>query len=108
MNNEIFGPILNVYEYTDVHEALELCSNNDYGLTGSIFTNIETNFMIAEKYLQIHVTITLMINALVQLFFNNHLEKQKSGTNDKAGSKYLLPRFGNNRILKLKNKFIFI
>ena len=49
MNNEIFGPILNVYEYNNEHEALELCSNNDYGLTGAIFTNNEENFLKSRK-----------------------------------------------------------
>ena len=85
-------------------ETLELCGNNNYGLTGAIFTNDENNFLKAEKYLEnscgnYYVNDKSTGSVVFQQPFGG---SKKSGTNDKAGSKYLLPRFGNNRIIKIK------
>lgn len=37
-NTELFGPILHVTEYQEIEEALEIFNNNEYALTGGIFS----------------------------------------------------------------------
>lgn len=107
MNEELFGPTLCLYIYDDnnVEETLYKCSTNRYGLTGSIFTSSEFNVMLADKYLynscgNYYINDKSTGSIVFQQPFGG---SRKSGTNDKAGSKNFLTRFGNNKIIKLNN-----
>ena len=45
---EIFGPVLSVFQWKDEDEALKLANSTEYGLTASIFTNdLKTAFRAA-------------------------------------------------------------
>ena len=105
MNEEVFGPVLGIYVYDDdkVEETLYKCSNNKYGLTGSIFTTSASNVMLADKYLynscgNYYINDKCTGSVVCQQPFGG---SKKSGTNDKAGSKNFLTRFANNRIVKV-------
>jgi 1-pyrroline-5-carboxylate dehydrogenase len=108
LNHEYFGPIVCLCVYPDdsLKESLSACaSTGKYNLTGSIFTNKIEQMRLAEKYL---------LNSVGNLYINDKSTGSvvgqqpfggfgKSGTNDKAGSKYFLTRLGNNRIIKINN-----
>ena len=103
MSEEIFGPILHIYTYNNVNDALQLCSHNKYGLTGSIFTEDTNNILQAEKFLKyscgnFYINDKCTGSVVNQQPFGGC---KKSGTNDKAGSHWLLPRFANNKIIKV-------
>ena len=51
MNEEFFGPVMGIYIYDNVEEGLNLCSQNKYALTGSVFTKAEHNVRLAQQYL---------------------------------------------------------
>jgi glyceraldehyde-3-phosphate dehydrogenase (NADP+) len=46
---EIFGPVVALYSFTDIQEAIELANNVDYGLQAGVFTtNLATAYKIAD------------------------------------------------------------
>ncbi|HNM31104.1 MAG TPA: L-glutamate gamma-semialdehyde dehydrogenase [Chitinophagales bacterium] len=105
MREEIFGPVLTIYVYEDdlLDEAIHLVdTTSDYALTGAIiaqdtyaieklknaFTNSAGNFYVNDK----------CTGAVVgQQPFGG---ARKSGTNDKAGSKWNLLRWVSPRTVK--------
>lgn len=105
MEEEIFGPVMTIYLYDDqkFEETLTLCDETSpYGLTGAIFAKDREiiEFMQEKLY---HTAGNFYINdkptgAVVgQQPFGGG---RKSGTNDKAGSKYNLLRWINIRNTK--------
>lgn len=36
---EVFGPVVGLYRYTDIHQAMAAVDNSDYGLQAGLFTN---------------------------------------------------------------------
>ena len=105
MNNEFFGPVMGIYIYDNVEEGLNLCRQNKYALTGSVFTRAERNVHLAQKYLEdtcgnFYLNYKCTGSVVFQQPFGG---SKKSGTNDKAGSRLFLTRFGNNKITKLKD-----
>ncbi len=110
LKKEIFGPILSlvVYDENELDNALSSCVNHTkYKLTGSIFTQSQKYMPLINKYVKSSVG-NLYINdkstgsVVGQQPFGGF---GKSGTNDKAGSKYFLTRFGNNVITKYNMNF---
>ena len=105
MKEEIFGPVLTIYIYNkdEFKETLKLCDDTSpYGLTGSIFSKDREAVEIAEKGLK-QAAGNFYINdkptgAVVgQQPFGG---ARKSGTNDKAGSKWNLMRWVSPRSIK--------
>ncbi len=46
---EVFGPVVALYSFTDIQEAIDLANNVDYGLQAGVFTsNLATAYKIAD------------------------------------------------------------
>lgn len=56
---EVFGPVVGLYEYSDVHEAIQAVDDSDFGLQAGLFTNDLS--VIQEAFEEIDVG-GLMIN----------------------------------------------
>ncbi|MCG8542192.1 MAG: L-glutamate gamma-semialdehyde dehydrogenase [Clostridia bacterium] len=105
MTEEIFGPVLTIYVYSDdeFEETLKICNESTpYGLTGAIFSQDREAIVQMESILS-YAAGNLYINdkptgAVVgQQPFGGG---RSSGTNDKAGSKLNLLRWTNPRVIK--------
>lgn len=105
MEEEIFGPVMTIYVYSDqdFEETLKICdSTSPYGLTGSIFSNDKYAMIKACRILR-YAAGNFYINdkptgAMVgQQPFGG---ARASGTNDKAGSYLNLVRWVNPRTIK--------
>ena len=103
-HQEFFAPILSCYVYNDknLEKAINLCLNNSYALTGSVFSsdkkfiNDFTNksmYSCGNFYINDKSTGSVVGQ---QPFGGNG----KSGTNDKAGDINLLYRLFNQRNIK--------
>lgn len=104
MLDEIFGPILTVYVYSDadVEKTFDLICENNFALTGAIFAQDETFINYAKNRLKMSAG-NLYLNdkstgAVVgqQPFGGSKL----SGTNDKAGGPHYLMRWCNQQTIK--------
>jgi len=105
---EIFGPILSLYVYDDgndnsIRNALSVCSIiTPYRLTGAVFYRdekwrdviTEVGKNVGNFYVNDKSTGSVVGNQPFGGF-------GKSGTNDKAGAKYFLVRFGNMIVHKI-------
>lgn len=102
---EIFGPVLSlcVYDDNDVKKTLKICSKiTPYRLTGAVFYKDEkwedvireVGYGVGNFYVNDKSTGSVVANQPFGGF-------GKSGTNDKAGSKYFLTRFGNMIVHKV-------
>lgn len=106
IKKELFGPILGLILYDDnkVKKAMkELSSISKYKLTGSIFSNNNVYINMGLKILRpqtgnVYINKKCTGAVVNQQPFGGH---GKSGTNDKAGSKYFLTRFANNNIVSI-------
>jgi len=105
MQEEIFGPVTTVYVYPDDEYASTLKlvdETSPYGLTGSIFASDRTAIKLASDVLE-QAAGNFYINdkptgAVVgQQPFGG---ARRSGTNDKAGSKFNLLRWISPRAIK--------
>jgi 1-pyrroline-5-carboxylate dehydrogenase len=105
MEEEIFGPVMTIYIYSDdrFDETLKLCDETSpYGLTGSIFSNDKYAMIKACRALR-YAAGNFYINdkptgAMVgQQPFGG---ARASGTNDKAGSHLNLLRWVSPRTIK--------
>ena len=36
--DEIFGPVMSIFKFSDIEEAIQRANNTDYGLTAAVFT----------------------------------------------------------------------
>tara|TARA_B100001029_G_C14998801_1_gene416699 strand:+ start:1 stop:1119 length:1119 start_codon:yes stop_codon:yes gene_type:complete len=102
---ELFGPILTIYPYNDedLEKTAKVCVEiSGTNLTGSVFYNDEKYEDIVNTYFK---------NSVGNFYVNDKstgsvVGQQPfggfglSGTNDKAGSKYFLTRFGNSVVTK--------
>lgn len=104
-NKELFGPVLTIYPYkeTEINETIELlCNNNNYALTGSIFSNDNKFIKYATNRLK-HKTGNFYINdkstgsVVGQQPFGG---SGKSGTNYKAGDINFMYKLFNQRNIK--------
>jgi 1-pyrroline-5-carboxylate dehydrogenase len=107
LKEEIFGPILMLHTYKEenLEKTMKSCVNiTKYNLTGSVFYQDKNYQDLIDKYL---------INSVGNFYINDKSTGSivgqqpfggfgKSGTNDKAGSKYFLTRFGNQVVTKEK------
>jgi 1-pyrroline-5-carboxylate dehydrogenase len=105
MQEEIFGPVLAVFEYPDasIDEAVRLCeSTSPYGLTGAIF---------ARDRVAVERLVQAFEDAAGNLYVNDKPTgaivgqqpfggARASGTNDKAGSMWNLIRWLSPRAVK--------
>jgi 1-pyrroline-5-carboxylate dehydrogenase len=105
MEEEIFGPVMTIYVYSDelFEETLKLCDETSpYGLTGAIFSNDKYAMIKACRALR-YAAGNFYINdkptgAMVgQQPFGG---ARASGTNDKAGSHLNLIRWVSPRTIK--------
>jgi len=105
MKEEIFGPVLTIYVYADsrLDETLAICDQGSaYALTGAIFARDRAALEKMKDYLT-HAAGNFYLNdkptgAVVgQQPFGGG---RASGTNDKAGSKMNLLRWGSQRTVK--------
>jgi 1-pyrroline-5-carboxylate dehydrogenase len=105
MTEEIFGPVLTVYQYDPKqwNETLQLVDNTSpYALTGCVFAN-DRNAIISAAQALTHSAGNFYINdkptgAVVgQQPFGG---SRASGTNDKAGSMFNLLRWISQRTIK--------
>ena len=97
---EIFAPILAIssYKENDVMEEIKRLHENRYALTSSIFTRKQKYFnMFNELCGNLYINDKSTGSIVGQQIFGGF---KKSGTNDKAGSEYLLHRFGNIQTIK--------
>ena len=102
---EIFGPIvsLHCYDDNDVEKTLETCVRiTPYNLTGAVFYQDEKWEQLIKKH-----AVQSVGNFYINTKSTGSVVGQqpfggfgKSGTNDKAGSKYFLTRFGNMVVIK--------
>jgi 1-pyrroline-5-carboxylate dehydrogenase len=109
MVNELFGPVLTVFEYDDTaagwrwEDTLALVDRTSpYGLTGAVFARDRGALSTAE---------TLLVNSVGNLYFNDKSTgavvgeqpfggARASGTNDKAGSYLNLLRWVSPQTIK--------
>jgi len=105
MVDEIFGPVLTIYVYSDekYEETLELCDQSSaYALTGAVFATERNAVSLAMKKLE---------NAAGNFYVNDKPTgavvgqqpfggARASGTNDKAGSPFNLMRWVSMRTIK--------
>ncbi|BBE30350.1 1-pyrroline-5-carboxylate dehydrogenase [Tepiditoga spiralis] len=105
MEEEIFGPVLTIYVYSDekYEETLELCDKTSiYGLTGAVFAKDRNAILLANEKL---------VNAAGNFYINDKPTgavvgqqpfggARASGTNDKAGSAMNLLRWTSMRSVK--------
>jgi len=104
MVEEIFGPVLTVYVYDPEKwdEVLKIVNNNDYALTGAIFSQ--------DRYI-IESASKSLCNAAGNYYINDKPSGavvgqqpfgggRGSGTNDKAGAKLNLIRWASPRTIK--------
>jgi len=105
MQEEVFGPVVCVYPYSDDKwdETLQLIDETSpYGLTGAIFSRDRS---------VIHQTMAVLRNAAGNFYINDKPTgaivaqqpfggARASGTNDKAGSKLNLVRWVSARAIK--------
>jgi len=104
MVEEIFGPVLTVYVYDPKKwdEVLKIVNDNDYALTGAIFSQDRYIIESASKALS---------NAAGNYYINDKPSGavvgqqpfgggRGSGTNDKAGAKLNLIRWASPRTIK--------
>ena len=105
MKEEIFGPVLTVYVYPDeeYEETLKICDDTSpYGLTGSIF---------GHNLKQVRKAQNILDQSAGNFYINDKPTgavvgqqpfggARKSGTNDKAGSKWNLMRWISPRSIK--------
>lgn len=105
MEEEIFGPVMTIYLYEDdkLEEALKLCdTTSPYGLTGAIFGKGREVISLLDKALSMAAG-NFYINDKPTGAVVGHQPfggARKSGTNDKAGSKFNLLRWVNVRNTK--------
>ncbi len=105
MEEEIFGPVLTVFVYTDIRldEALELCaSTSPYGLTGAVFARdreaiADLTRRLADAAGNFYVNDKPTGAVVGQQPFGG---ARASGTNDKAGSLANLYRWVSIRSIK--------
>ncbi len=111
LNQEIFGPVLSICTYSenDLENTARICTTKSgTNLTGAVFYNDKSYDHIFSKYFE---------NSVGNLYINDKstgsvVGQQPfggfglSGTNDKAGSKYFLTRFGNCIVTKTNQKFV--
>ncbi|MET0165101.1 MAG: L-glutamate gamma-semialdehyde dehydrogenase [Vicinamibacterales bacterium] len=105
MQEEVFGPVVCVYPYSDDKwdETLQLIDETSpYGLTGAVFSRDRS---------AIHQTMDVLRNAAGNFYINDKPTgaivaqqpfggARASGTNDKAGSKLNLVRWASARAIK--------
>lgn len=106
MVEEIFGPVLSIYVYEDEQyesDVLDLVDKSTpYGLTGSVFAR--------DRYV-LENTLYKLRHASGNVYVNDKSTgavvgnqpfggARKSGTNDKAGSEYMLNRWVSMRTIK--------
>lgn len=104
MLEEIFGPILTVFVYSEqkLDETIELIKENPFALTGAIFAQDEQFLLNAKRKLRMSCG-NMYLNdkstgAVVgQQPFGG---SKHSGTNDKAGGPYNLMRWCNQQTVK--------
>tara|TARA_E500000178_G_scaffold44332_1_gene39599 strand:+ start:983 stop:2521 length:1539 start_codon:yes stop_codon:yes gene_type:complete len=105
-NKEFFGPILAMYVYEDdkIGNAINMCINNDFALTGSVFSSNQ-EFIDKFRLLSLHSCGNFYVNdkstgsVVGQQPFGGF---GKSGTNDKAGDINMLYRLCNQKNSKIK------
>ena len=100
---EIFGPVLTIHPYENLEETAKVCTEiSGTNLTGAVFYHDKKYEGIVETYFK---------NSVGNFYINDKstgsvVGQQPfggfglSGTNDKAGSKYFLTRFGNSVVTK--------
>ena len=60
--NEIFGPVLSVSRFADLHEAVALANDSDYGLAASVWTKDIDKALIVSRQLR---TGTVWVNTTI-------------------------------------------
>jgi len=100
---EVFGPVLNLFLYENLEEALIHATHHQYQLTGAIFYQDETYQPLINTYIEGSVGNLYINDKSTGSIVGNQPFGGfgKSGTNDKAGSKYFLTRFGNSLTTKI-------
>ena len=58
-NNEIFGPVVCIYPYNDIKDAVDRANSVDFAFQGSIFTNDLTITEYVTKFME---GLTVMVN----------------------------------------------
>jgi 1-pyrroline-5-carboxylate dehydrogenase len=105
MCEEIFGPVLTIYRYTDkqFEQTLELCdTTSPYALTGAIFARDRQAIQQATQKLRFaagnfYINDKPSGSVVAQQPFGG---ARKSGTNDKAGSLLNMLRWTSPRTIK--------
>ncbi|XP_013785374.1 delta-1-pyrroline-5-carboxylate dehydrogenase, mitochondrial-like [Limulus polyphemus] len=105
MQEEIFGPVLTVYVYSDkqLEEALTLASDTaPFGLTGAIFASDEKFIAQATEFLKMsagnfYINDKSTGSVVGQQPFGGG---RVSGTNDKAGGPHCLLRWTSPQVIK--------
>ena len=102
-NQEFFAPILKLYKYDNIDEAMHLCANsNNYALTGSVFSNSNKMIRNSKEYFKekcgnFYINDKSTGSVVGQQPFGG---SGRSGTNDKAGDINLLYRMFNQQTIK--------
>lgn len=95
IRNEIFGPVITFYPVENIDEAIEIIDENDYRLTGGLYSKSEA---VLEKY------VPILSNYAGNFYINRKItgaivDQQPfggdgaSGTNSKAGGSFYLLQF---------------
>ena len=102
---ELFGPVVGLYRYDDVHEAMTAVDNSDYGLQAGLFTNDRQ--LIEDAYSRISVG-GLMVND-VSTFRVDHMPYggvRQSGIG-REGIRYAIEEMTEMKLLMINKPPIF-
>ncbi|NHN43003.1 aldehyde dehydrogenase [Halorubellus sp. JP-L1] len=95
---EIFGPVLSVFRYESVEEAIEMANDTEYGLTGAVWsTNMEVANRVARRLEAGLVFVNNFVNGFLGAPFGGY---GKSGIGRKLGFEETMGEFTRTKTIR--------
>jgi len=95
---EIFGPVLSVFRYESVEEAIRVANNTEYGLTGAVWSeNMEVANRVARRLEAGLVFVNNFVNGFLGAPFGGY---GKSGIGRKLGFEETMDEFTRTKTIR--------